>query len=126
MASNKIQRINEDIQRELSGLLRNVKDPRLQQGMISITGVETTGDLRYSKIYISVLGSFDEKELKKGLKSASGYLRREIGSRLNLRYTPELIFELDPSLIRGAHISKLLNDLERSAGSSEDEENDDN
>ena len=126
MASNKIQRINEDIQRELSGLLRNVKDPRLQQGMISITGVDTTGDLRYSKIYISILGSYDEKELKKGLKSASGYLRREIGNRLNLRYTPELIFELDPSLIRGAHISKLLNDLERSAGSSEDEENDDN
>lgn len=126
MASNKIQRINEDIQRELSGLLRNVKDPRLQQGMISITGVDTTGDLRYSKIYISILGSYEEKELKKGLKSASGYLRREIGNRLNLRYTPELIFELDPSLIRGAHISKLLNDLERSAGSSEDEENDDN
>ncbi len=126
MASNKIQRINEDIQRELSGLLRNVKDPRLQQGMISITGVDTTGDLRYSKIYISILGSYDEKELKKGLKSASGYLRREIGNRLNLRYTPELIFELDPSLIRGAHISKLLNDLERSAGSSEDEETDDN
>lgn len=126
MASNKIQRINEDIQRELSGLLRNVKDPRLQQGMISITGVDTTGDLRYSKIYISILGSYNEKELKKGLKSASGYLRREIGNRLNLRYTPELIFELDPSLVRGAHISKLLNDLERSAGSSEDEENDDN
>jgi len=126
MASNKIQRINEDIQRELSGLLRNVKDPRLQQGMISITGVDTTGDLRYSKIYISVLGSYDEKELKKGLKSASGYLRREIGNRLNLRYTPELIFELDPSLIRGAHISKILNDLEKSAGSSEDEEIDDN
>ena len=126
MASNKIQRINEDIQRELSGLLRNVKDPRLQQGMISITGVETTGDLRYSKIYISVLGSFDEKELKKGLKSASGYLRREIGNRLTLRYTPELIFELDPSLARGAHISKLLNELEKNSGSSENEETDDN
>ena len=126
MASNKIQRINEDIQRELSGLLRNVKDPRLQQGMISITGVDTTGDLRYSKIYISVLGSFDETELKKGLKSASGYLRREIGNRLNLRYTPELIFELDPSIARGAHISKLLNELEKSGGSSENEETDDN
>ena len=125
MASNKIQRINEDIQRELSSLLRNVKDPRLQQGMMSITGVDTTGDLRYSKIYISVLGSFDEKELKKGLKSASGYLRREIGSRLNLRYTPELIFELDPSIERGAHISKLLNELEIS-GSDEDEETYDN
>ncbi|MDD6188355.1 MAG: 30S ribosome-binding factor RbfA [Clostridiales bacterium] len=126
MASNKIQRINEDIQRELSSLLRNIKDPRLQQGMISITGVDTTGDLRYSKIYISVLGSFDEKELKKGLKSASGYLRREIGSRLNLRYTPELIFEMDHSIERGAHISKLLNELEKSGGSNEDEETDDN
>ena len=126
MASNKIQRINEDIQRELSELLRNIKDPRLQQGMISITGVETTGDLRYTKIYISVLGSFDEKELTKGLKSASGYLRRELGNRLNLRYTPEPIFELDPSLARGAHISKLLNELEKNSGSSENEETDDN
>ena len=124
MASNKIQRINEDIQRELSGLLRNVKDPRLQQGMISITGVDTTGDLRYSKIYVSVLGQADEKELKKGLKSASGYLRRELGSILNLRYTPELIFEMDPSIARGAHISKLLNDLERKE-KSEHEESDD-
>lgn len=126
MASNKIQRINEDIQRELSGLLRNIKDPRLQQGMISITGVDTTGDLRYTKVYISVLGEFDEKELKKGLKSASGYLRREIGNRLKLRYTPEPIFELDPSIARGAHISKLLNELEVNSGSGEGEDNDDN
>lgn len=123
MASNKIQRINEDIQRELSELLRNVKDPRLQQGMVSITGVDTTGDLRYSKIYISVLGSFDEKEMKKGLKSAAGYLRREIGCRLNLRYTPELIFEFDNSIARGAHISKLLNELGNS-GSENNEEYD--
>ena len=126
MASNRIGRINEEIQKELSALIRTLKDPRVQNTMISITSVDTTGDLRYSKIYISILGSYNEKELKKGLKSASGYLRREIGNRLNLRYTPELIFELDPSLIRGAHISKLLNDLERSAGSSEDEETDDN
>ena len=121
MASNKIQRINEDIQRELSGLLRNVKDPRLQQGMISITGVETTGDLRYSKIYISVLGSFDEKELKKGLKSASGYLRRELSRALQLRYTPELQWELDDSITYGAKMLKLINSLEVKSDEGTDE-----
>ena len=125
MAGNRIQRINEDIQRELSALLRNVKDPRLHQGMLSITGVDTTGDLRYAKVYISVLGEFDAKELKKGLKSAAGYFRRELGSRLNLRYTPELIFELDSSIARGAHISRLLNELE-AEGRMPDEEADDN
>lgn len=125
MANNRIGRINEDIQREVSALLRNVKDPRLNKGLISITGVDTTGDLRYSKIYISVLGEVNEKELKQGLKSASGYLRREIGSRLNLRYTPELIFELDSSIARGAHISKILNSLE-SDERDKNEANDDN
>ena len=125
MAGTRIQRINEDIQRELSALLRNVKDPRLHQGMLSITGVDTTGDLRYAKVYISVLGEFDAKELKKGLKSAAGYFRRELGSRLNLRYTPELIFELDSSIARGAHISRLLNELE-AEGRMPDEEADDN
>lgn len=112
MASNKIQRINEDIQRVLFSLLRNVKDPRVAQGLISITGVDTTADLRYAKVYISVLGEVEEKELKKGLKSASGYLRRELGQSLSLRYTPELIFEVDKSIAHGAHISKLLNNLD--------------
>ena len=126
MASNRIGRINEEVQKELASLIRNLKDPRVQDTMISITHVETTPDLRYAKVYASFLQEEKAKDALKGLKSASGYLRREIGNRLNLRYTPELIFELDPSLIRGAHISKLLNDLERSAGSSEDEETDDN
>lgn len=112
MASNKIQRINEDIQRVLSGLLRSVKDPRVQQGLISITAVDTTGDLRYSKIYLSVLGLRSEKEFMKGLKSASGWLRRELGSSLSLRYTPELIFQMDKSIEHGAHINEILNDLD--------------
>ncbi len=124
MASNKILRINEDIRRVLSSLLREVKDPRLQQGMLSITEVDTTGDLRFAKVYISVLGEADEKELKKGLRSASGYLRRELGAKLDLRYTPELIFELDGSIARGAKISKLLNELEEKDGSGADEEAD--
>ena len=112
MASNRKQRTNEDIQRVLSALLRNVKDPRVNQGMISITGVNATGDLKYCKVYLSVLGLTSEKELMKGLKSASGYLRRELGSRLDLRYTPELIFELDHSIEHGAHISQLINSLD--------------
>ncbi len=111
MASNRIGRTNDDIQRVLSALLRSVKDPRVQQGMLSITRVEATGDLRYAKVFISVLGDFNEKELKKGLKSASGWLRRELGSSLSLRYTPELIFEIDRSIERGAEISRLLSDL---------------
>jgi len=111
MANNRIERTNDDIQRVLSGLLRNVKDPRLNKGMLSITDVKTTGDLRYAQVYISALSVSDEKELLKGLKSASGYLRRELGSILNLRYTPELQFHLDKSIEQGAHISKILNTL---------------
>ena len=113
MASNRIERINEDIQRELSTLLRTVKDPRVGGTMLSITGVDTTGDLRYCKVYVSVLESGREKDVLKGLKSASGYLRRGLGSALNLRYTPELIFQIDKSIEYGAHISKILNSLDR-------------
>ncbi|MBP5165985.1 MAG: 30S ribosome-binding factor RbfA [Oscillospiraceae bacterium] len=111
MMNNRIGRINEDIQRELAELIRAVKDPRVQQGMLSITGVDTTGDLRYAKVYVSILGDVDEKELKKGLRSAAPWLRRELGGRLSLRYTPELIFERDLSIAGGAHISELLNKL---------------
>lgn len=121
MPSNKIQRINEDIQRELASLLRNIKDPRVRQGLTSVTAVDTTGDLRFATVYISVLGEFDAKELTKGLKSASGYLRRELSRILNLRYTPELNFVLDDSIARGAHISKLINELERNGGNHEED-----
>ncbi len=112
MPSNKLARTNDDIQRVLSELLRNIKDPRVQQGMISVTRVETTGDLRYAKVWLSVLGMRDEKEFKKGLRSASGWLRRELGSALPLRYTPELVFEIDHSIEYGAHISKMIQDLD--------------
>jgi ribosome-binding factor A len=112
MPSNKLARTNDDIQRVMSDLLREIKDPRVQQGMISVTRVETTGDLRYSKIWLSVLGMKDEKEFRKGLKSASGWLRRELGNSMSLRYTPELVFEVDHSIEYGAHISDLLNKLD--------------
>ena len=112
MSTNKIERINEDIQRVVAVLLRNIKDPRVNQGMISVTAVDTTGDLRYAKVFLSVFGLESEKEFLKGLKSASGYLRRELGQSLKLRYTPELIFELDKSIERGARINTILNTLD--------------
>ena len=112
MPSNKLARTNDDIQFVLSRLLREVKDPRVQQGMISVTRVETTGDLRYAKVWLSVLGLESEKEFKKGLKSASGWLRKELGASLSLRYTPELVFELDHSIEYGAHISRMISSLD--------------
>ena len=108
----KIERINEDIQRVLSTLLRNLKDPRVGQGMISVTGVDTTGDLRQAKVFLSVYGMTSEKEFMKGLKSASGYLRRELSQSLELRYTPELVFELDKSIERGARINAILGEID--------------
>ena len=110
MASNRIGRINEEIQRELATLIRTVKDPRVH-GLVSITGVDTTPDLRYSKIYVSVLDKSDVSEVVKGLKSAGGYLRRELAHSLSLRYTPELVFVLDDSIQEGAHINQLLHQL---------------
>ena len=85
MASNRIGRINEEIQRELADLLRNLKDPRVQATMISITRVETTPDLRYAKVCVSFLDKSKAGEALKGLRSASGYLRRELGAALHLR-----------------------------------------
>ena len=112
MANHRIGRINEEIMKEVSSLLRNVKDPRIS-GMISITAVETTPDLRFAKVYISILDKSDSKQVLKGLKSAGGYLRRELSHALNLRYTPELVFEMDDSINQGAHILDLLRSVDR-------------
>ena len=112
MANNRLARTNDDLQRVLSEMLRNVKDPRVQQGMISVTRVETTGDLRYAKVWLSVYGLKDEKEFRRGLKSASGWLRKELARSMNLRYTPELVFELDHSIEYGAHINELISSLD--------------
>ena len=96
----------------MAALLRNIKDPRMKQGIISVTAVDTTSDLRYAQVFVSAYGLDSEKEFMKGLKSASGYLRRELSHVLNLRYTPELIFALDKSIEHGAKISSILNGLD--------------
>ena len=111
MANNRIAGINQAIQKELSDLLRNVKDPRVQNTMISITLVETTPDLRWAKVCVSFLEENRAQEGMKGLKSASGYLRRELGRTLQLRYTPELQWELDDSITYGAKMLELINSL---------------
>jgi len=111
MANNRIGRINEDIQRTLSELIRRLKDPRVSQvGMVSIIRVDTTGDLRYARVYVSVLNKALEKDVMKGLKSASGFLRRELARSMQLRYTPELKFIADDSIQQGAHILEILRD----------------
>ena len=111
MPSNRIGRINEEIQRELSSLLRTIKDPRVADaGMLSVTAVETTPDLKYAKIYVSVLDKSASAQALKGLKSAAGYLRRELGRALDLRNTPELSFVRDDSIDKGAHILDMLRD----------------
>ena len=109
MASNRIGRINDEIQKELSTLFRSVKDPRVSGTLLTITHVGTTSDLRYARIYVSAMDRTDEKDFLKGLKSASGYLRRELGQRMGLRYTPELQFFPDDSIAYGAHILDMLN-----------------
>lgn len=110
MATNRINRINEDIQRELAGLMRTVKDPRVH-GLISITRVDTTTDLRYCRVYVSVLDQSDVKQVVKGLKSAAGYLRRELGRALTLRYTPELQFLADDSIERGVRMVGMIDHI---------------
>ena len=112
MPSNRIGRINEEIQRELSDLLREVKDPRLQKTMVSVTRVDTTADLRYAKVYVSVYDKDLSKEVFKGLKSCGGFLRHELAARLSLRYTPELVWEEDHSITYGARILDILSKLD--------------
>ena len=111
MASNRINRINEEIQKELSSLIRTLKDPRIQDTMISITRVETTPDLRFTKVYVSFLQEEKAADAMKGLKSAAGYLRRELGSALNLRHTPQIMWALDDSITYGAKMLALINSL---------------
>ncbi len=123
MANYRRGRINDEMQKELAMILREVKDPRLKDTFISITAVEATGDLKFAKVYYSAMMG-DKKEIAKGLKSCAGYLRRELAQRLNLRMTPELSFYEDHSIEHGAHISKLLSGIEISEP--DEDENDDN
>lgn len=111
MAKDRINKINEEVRRELSAIVRELKDARIPM-MTSIVAVRVTNDLSYAKVYISVMGSEEEqKNAIAGLKSAAGFVRRELGHRLQLRHTPELLFELDHSIEQGVHINKIIHNL---------------
>ncbi len=114
--NNRMIRINDEIKREVSEIIRSeLKDPRI--GLItSILKVETTNDLKYCKIYVSILGDDEKKEETiDGLKNASGFIRKQIAARVNLRNTPELKFILDNSLEYGFKISKIIDDINGSS-----------
>lgn len=111
MPSHRMGRTTEDILRELTAIFRELKDPRVQ-GLISIVRVEVTSDLSYCTVYISAMGGMEKaKQAVQGLKSAAGFIRRELGARLSLRHVPELVFKATDSIEYGANIAKLLNDL---------------
>lgn len=113
MPSHKIERATEDIRRELTAIFRELKDPRVNKAFLSIVRVEVTNDLSYCTVYVSAIEGMDRaKEAVKGLKSASGYIRRELGHRLKLRHVPELIFNATDSIEYSANISRILNSLD--------------
>ncbi|WP_186538883.1 30S ribosome-binding factor RbfA [Synechococcus sp. BIOS-E4-1] len=111
----RVERVAALIRREISELLINgIRDERVHQGMVSITNVEVSGDLQHCKIFVSVLADNDaRKEVMDGLQAASGYLRGELGRRLQMRRAPEVVFQLDRGLERGTNVLHLLGELER-------------
>jgi ribosome-binding factor A len=114
MAFERISRISEEFKREISEIIKNdIKDPRIAD-FTSIMSVEVTRDLRYAKVYVSVFGDETAKnDTLAGLRNAAGYIRKEIGKRIKLRYTPEIIFDLDTSIERGIYISKLIDEVKK-------------
>lgn len=123
MARYRRNRINESVKEETSLILRDVKDPRVADKMITVTSAEVSGDLKYAKIFYSVLEEHDPKELAAGLKGAAGYIRHRLAETLNLRVTPELTFIEDGGVKHGADIAAILRDIgtEKKEESSDDE-----
>ena len=111
MANYRRGRINDEMQKELMVILRGVKDPRVSDAFISVTAVDTTPDLKYAKVYYSCF-SGNKKDVAKGLRQASGYMRTQLAKTLNLRMTPELTFIEDASVEHGARIAKILENIE--------------
>ncbi len=111
MAKERINRINEELHREIAGIVRELKDTRIPV-MTSVVGVSVTNDLSYAKVYVSVMGNDEvQKNALAGLRSAAGFVRREVGRRVQIRHTPEILFELDHSIEHGAHINDILKNL---------------
>lgn len=125
MNNKRLNRISEEVKRIVSELIYNgLKDPRVNS-MTTVTKVEVTRDLRYAKIYVSVFGNKEEKEnTLSGLESAKGFIRKEISSRIDLRYAPEPIFVLDESIEQGLYMSKLIEKVNENSNLSKEDEDD--
>ena len=109
--NNRFERINEEYKKEISNIIDNkLKNPNVT-GLISVTKVKVTQDLKYAKVYVSILNSNDLDETLEGLKKSAGFVRSELAKTVNLRNTPEIIFELDDSLEYGARIESILRDI---------------
>ncbi|HCC07093.1 MAG TPA: 30S ribosome-binding factor RbfA [Clostridiales bacterium] len=108
--NTRITKINQEMKRELSNIIDNeLKDPRIKEAMTSVTNVETTTDLKHCKVFVSILGNDEvKKDILVGLKSAAGFIRKEIASRINLRVTPEFTFKIDESIEHSIHMSELF------------------
>lgn len=112
MASQRLTRINEEMRREIAEIVRSdIKDPGVQDAMISVIAVETTNNLKTAKVFISVLQDNKKEAALAALTKAQGYIRKEIARRINLRNTPELLFRLDESIERGMQMSKMIADV---------------
>lgn len=123
MAGFRQDRINDQLRRELAEIIRDVKDPRVGGALVSITGADCAADLKTAKIYFSVIGG-EADEVKKGLNSASGFIRTQLAQRMNMRITPELRFIVDESMAKGAKMSELLKKVEKQLEESDKEETD--
>lgn len=121
MAGYRLNRINDEVLKELSEVIREIKDPRVRDAFVSITAVDVTPDLKYAKVFYSSL-SGDEKEVQKGIDSSSGFVRKQIAQRLNLRVTPEFKFVRDKSIEKGVEVSKLIKQIEKELSEKEEEE----
>ncbi len=112
MANSRLSKINETLRKELSEIIRvEIKDPRVSEAMVSVTHVEATNDLKTAKVFISVLQNNKKQDVLDGLNVASGYIRKEIAKRINLRNTPEMIFKLDESIEYGMKMSKVIDEV---------------
>jgi ribosome-binding factor A len=125
MSYQRIDRISEEVRREVDRIIREeLNDPRIS-GTFSVTRAEVTRDLRYAKIYVSVLEDDKREDLMKALKSASGYIRRALGKQMLIRYSPEMSFVSDQNIAYGVHIAKVLADAQKSEGTDDHGEEDD-
>ena len=110
MSSFRIDRISEEVRHAIDGIIREMNDPRIG-GTYAVTRADVTRDLRYAKVYVSVLEDDRAEDMIKALKKAAGYIRHELGARVDLRYTPEILFERDRNIAYGVHISQVLREI---------------